>query len=121
MTDEFARRVNGNDRLVWRARYLDTRFLVEVGEDSYLVSIAGGRVASVTRGPIVMPSWNFALRASRDSWERFWAPKPEPGFHDLMALLKHRRLRVEGDMHPFMSNLLYFKEVMAAFGAKEAK
>ena len=31
-----------------------------------------------------------------------------------MALVKRRALRVEGDLHPFMANLLYFKDVMAA-------
>jgi hypothetical protein len=30
-----------------------------------------------------------------------------------MAMIKFRRLRAEGDLYPFMSNLLYFKEVLA--------
>ena len=111
---QLAQRVNANDRLVWRGRFVDTLFLVEVGDVSWLVRISAGRITSVTRGPFVMPAWTFALRASRETWEQFWLAYPRPGFHDLFALLKRRALRIEGNLHPFMSNLLYFKDVMAA-------
>jgi hypothetical protein len=54
------------------------------------------------------------LRASREAWEKFWSPAPQPGYTDLFALVKGKLLRIEGDLHPFMSNLLYFKGVLAA-------
>jgi hypothetical protein len=106
--------VNGNERLVWRGRYVDTTFLVEIGDVPWLVKIHEGRIASVRQGPFVQPNWTFALRASADDWARFWAGAPAPGFHDLMAMVKRRTLRIEGDLHPFMANLLYFKDVMAS-------
>ncbi len=112
--EHFAARVNGNERLVRRGRYVDTAFLIEVGDDAWLVNIAGGRVESVTPVARVMPSWTFALRAPREAWEQFWQAVPPPGYHDLMAMVKYRTLRIEGDLHPFMSNLLYFKDVMAS-------
>jgi hypothetical protein len=112
--EQLAQLVNANERLVWRGRYIDTNFLLEAGDDAWLINISAGRVASVTRVARVMPSWTFALRASRETWEQFWLALPPPGYHDLMAMLKYRRLRIEGDLHPFMSNLLYFKDVMAS-------
>lgn len=112
--EQLAQAVNANPRLVWRGRYVDTAFLIEVGDDAWLVNITGGRVDSVTPVARVMPSWTFALRASREAWEKFWLPVPPPGYHDLMAMLKYRTLRIEGDLHPLMSNLLYFKDVMAS-------
>ena len=114
MTDDIPQRINGNERLIWRGRYVHTRFLLEVGDTAYLIVIAEGRIASITRGPFVMPSWDFALRAPAGAWEKFWLPVPPPGFHDLFALLKQRLLRIEGDFHPLMANLFYFKEVIAA-------
>ena len=36
------------------------------------------------------------------------------GFTDVFALVKQKLMRVEGDIHPFMANLLYFKDVLAA-------
>ena len=119
--EQLAQLVNANDRLVWRGRYVDTIFLVEVGDISWLVKISAGRITSVTHGPFVMPTWTFALRATRETWEQFWLANPKPGFHDLFALLKRRALRIEGDLHPFMSNLLYFKDVMAALRPREAE
>jgi hypothetical protein len=117
--EQLAERVNANERLVWRGRYVDTTFMVEVGDVPWLVKINGGRIASVTRGPLVMPPWTFALRASLETWQKFWLAVPPPGFHDLMALVKRRTLRVEGNLYPFMSNLLYFKDVMAALRTQE--
>jgi hypothetical protein len=111
--EQLARLVNADERLVWRGRYVHTTFLLEVGDEAWLIHIDAGRVAAVTRGPFVMPTWAFALRASREDWALFWHEAPPPGSHDLFALVKRRALRIEGDLHPFMSNLLYFKAVLA--------
>ncbi|MGS1011499.1 hypothetical protein [Achromobacter anxifer] len=105
--------VNARERLVWRGRHLNTVFLLEAGDIPYLITVAGGCIEQVRRGPFVMPRWDFALRAQAEDWARYWTPRPAPGFHDLMAMIKFRRLRAEGDLYPFMSNLLYFKEVLA--------
>lgn len=117
--DQLQHRVNADERLVWRGRYVDTAFLVEAGEHAWLIQVAEGRIAAVKRGPLVMPSWTFALRAPREAWDTFWLPAPPPGYHDLLALVKRRALRIEGNLHPFMANLLYFKGVMAAPRASE--
>ncbi|MEN5065363.1 hypothetical protein [Achromobacter aegrifaciens] len=105
--------VNSRARLVWRGRHLNTVFLLEAGDTAHLITVAGGRIEQVRRGPFVMPRWDFALRAQAEDWARYWSTRPAPGFHDLMAMIKFRRLRAEGDLYPFMSNLLYFKEVLA--------
>ena len=106
---------SANDKawLVHRGRFLDVSFLLEEGEAAYLVRILRGRVEAVDKGPFVMPRWTFALRASQDAWATFWQPVPPPGFHDLIAMLKTRALKLEGDQHPFFANLLYFKELLA--------
>ena len=114
MLERLPELVNGDAALVRRGRFVDLTFLVEVGETSYLVHVERGRVASVARGPFIMPRFRFALRAPREAWETFWRQVPPPGFNDLLALLKGRLLRMEGDLHPLMANLLYFKGVMAA-------
>jgi hypothetical protein len=114
MIERLADAVNGNELLVHRGRFVATRFLLEVGEDSWLVRILDGRVADVSRGPFVMARWTFALRATAEDWRQFWSSNPPPGYHDLFALIRFKRLKVEGDMHPFMANLLYFKGVLGS-------
>lgn len=114
MIERLQERVNADARLVHRGRFVNTTFLLESGADIWLIRITDGRIQSVARGPMVMPRWTFALRASAEAWEKFWSPAPPPGFHDVLALVKFGRLKVEGDMHPFMANLFYFKGMLAS-------
>ena len=120
MIETLGQRVNADEALVRRGRYLTTPFLLEVGASAFLVSIFEGRVMSVTPGPFVMPSASFALRAPEDEWQKFWSFRPPPGSNDLMALIKRRVLRAEGDLYVFMANLRYFKEMLAKLRATGA-
>jgi hypothetical protein len=113
MIEALKARVNADEALVRRGRFLSTTFLLEVGQTAWLISIFEGRVASVAPGPFVMPSWSFALRAPEAEWEKFWSRRPPPGSNDLMALIKRRVLKAEGDLQVFMANLRYFKEAFA--------
>lgn len=113
MIERIPELVNADANLVRRGRFVNTTFMVEIGDAGYLIRIADGRVVSVTPGPFITPSYSFALRASREAWETFWRKVPPPGFNDIFALFKGGLLRIEGDMHPFMANLLYLKDVLA--------
>jgi hypothetical protein len=108
--EQLQQRVNSDEPLVRRGRFLTTTFLIEVGTVQWLIGVVEGKIASVKQGPFVMPSWSFALRASQDEWQKFWSANPVPGSNDLMALIKRRVLKSEGDLQPFMANLRYFKE-----------
>ena len=35
----------------------------------------------MVRGPVLMRSWRFAIRADADAWNRFWQPMPEVAWH----------------------------------------
>jgi hypothetical protein len=114
MLEKIARLVNADTDLVRRGRFVDTTFMVALDDIDYLLRIQEGRVTKVTRGPFITPDYSFSLRAKRDVWEKFWQPLPPIGFTDIFALIKQKLMRVEGDLHPFMANLLYFKDVLAA-------
>jgi hypothetical protein len=113
MIDALMARVNGDEALVRRGRFLTTAFLLESGQSAWLISIFEGRIVSVTPGPFVMPSSSFALRAPEEEWTKFWSKRPPPGSNDLMALIKRRVLKAEGNLAVFMANLRYFKEALA--------
>src|SRR4051812_42120566 len=122
MLDNLSAGVNADANLVRRGKHVNTTFLIAIDNTDRLIRIAEGRIVSITPGPFITPNYSFALRASRDSCEKLWSPTPIPGYTDIFALVKKKLLRIEGDLHPFMSNLLYFKGVLAAAGAvrKEA-
>ena len=106
--------VNADAALVRRGQRLTTAFLLAVGDAEYLVHVAAGRLAAVERGPFLLRSWSFAVRAPADAWTRFWRPLPEPGYHDLFAMKKLGVARVEGDLWPLMAHLRYLKDVLTA-------
>jgi hypothetical protein len=106
--------VNADAWLVHRGRFLDTDLMIELGDRPFYMSIAQGRITRLERGPLLMRTWRFAIRGGADGWRQFWKKIPPPPFHDLFALTKHAGFRIEGDLHPLMANLLYFKDVLSA-------
>jgi hypothetical protein len=114
MIDNIASLVNADVKLIRRGRFVDTTFMIAIDDAYTLIRVQEGRITKVTPGPFITPDYSFALRASREVWKKFWQPLPPLGFTDVFALVKQKLMRVEGDIHPFMANLLYFKDVIAA-------
>ena len=106
--------VNGDAALVRRGRFVDLDFLVRIGESSFHVAVEAGRIGRVERGPLLLRPSAFVVSAEAETWRRFWQPMPAPGWHDLFALTKEGRMTIDGDLRPFMANLQYFKDVLAA-------
>ena len=121
MIDKIASLVNADAKLIRRGRFVDTTFMIAVDDAYTLIRIQEGRITKVTPGPFITPDYSFALRASRAVWEKFWQPLPPLGFTDVFALVKQELMRVEGDIHPFMANLLYFKDVLASLRKEAAR
>ena len=117
MLEHLAARVNDDANLVRRGRTVNTTFLLAIDEAYHLVTVAGGKITGVKPGPFITPNYSFALRASREAWDKLWSPTPIPGYTDIFALVKKKLLRIEGDLHPLMTHLIYFKGVIAAAAA----
>ena len=103
------------------AQYLNTSFMISTIENEYLVVIEKGVVKNVEEGPFVMPSYVFKLTAPKNEWIKFLQHIPEPGSHDIIAMLRRKVLKFEGDLHPLMSHLLYFKLLLASLRPAESK
>jgi hypothetical protein len=99
--------------LILRGRTLDCECLLGPIDHPFHVSIRGGRIIDLTSAPVLMRSWRFSYRASAVAWAEYWKPVPRPGWHDLLALTKREETVLEGDLHPFMTHLQYFKDVLA--------
>jgi hypothetical protein len=105
--------------LAARGRLLSARVMLRADRDETLLTIAQGAVAEVAHGPFVMPSWQTGLSAPRATWAAFLSPLPPPGFHDLIGLVRHGGMVFEGDLHPLMAHLLWFKLLFA--GLREGR
>ncbi len=106
--------VNDDEALVRRGRFLSVDFMIEIGRTPYYISIRDGRIATLDSGPLLMRPWTFALRGDKNAWRTFWRRFPPPHWHDVFAMAKAGEMRIEGDIYPFMSNLLYFKALLSA-------
>jgi len=99
--------------LIARGRTLDCECLLGLTDHPFHASIRAGRITDLTPAPVLMRSWRFSYRASSAAWAEYWKPVPRPGWHDLLALTKREQAALEGDLHPFMTHLQYFKDLLA--------
>ena len=102
-----------SEALIARGHLLDCDCLLGPVEQPFHVAIRAGRIVDMTPAPVLMRSWRFSYRATSLAWAQYWQPMPRPGWHDLLALTKRGEAVLEGDLHPFMSHLQYFKDVLA--------
>jgi hypothetical protein len=91
----------------------DCALLVGDGDTDWLIEIARGAVVRVTKGPFIMPKTDLRLRAATETWRKFLAPVPPPGYHDLLALRRYRRIQIEGDIRLMSAYLFYLKRLFA--------
>ena len=106
--EEWARKVNEDGVLKVIGRFFNATFVIGIDDRDYLIVVRDGSIQKITDGltPSMM-GWQFALRASSNSWSKFAQPIPPPMFNDIwaMALPMHGKLKIEGDTKPFWQNL----------------
>jgi hypothetical protein len=102
-----------DEKLIGRGRLLDVECLLGPTVQPFHVTISGGRIVDMSPAPVLMRSWRFAYRATPPAYRAYWQAMPPPGWHDLLALTKRGEATLEGDLHPFMSHLQYFKDLLA--------
>ncbi len=90
---------------------LNCALLIGDGATDWLIEIRAGRVIRAIEGPHVMPRTDLRLRADAETWEKFCAPLPPPGYHDLFALRRFRRIQIEGDIRLMSAYLFYIKRL----------
>jgi hypothetical protein len=119
--ESLKQRARGDALLARFGRDLDLALIVGDGELDWLVEIENGVVMRVTRGPLVMPRTDLRLRAASETWARFLEPVPPPGYHDLFAMRRYRRIQIEGDIRLMSAYLFYLKRLFALLRPEEVK
>jgi hypothetical protein len=99
--------------LVARGRLLDCDCRLGPMDHPFHAAIRAGRIIELTPAPVLMRSWRVSYRATPQAWAAYWQAEPKPGWHDLLSLTKRGEALLEGDLHPFMTHLQYFKDLLA--------
>ena len=106
--------------LLHRARFVRMRFDIRSPSASLRVEVDGPRVrAELVDAASTPEPPDFSLEAGDGAWEEFSRPLPQPGFHDLLALLGEGHARFEGDGLRFYTHLFLVKGIVAAVFRKE--
>jgi hypothetical protein len=91
----------------------DADILLGFGAARRLVRVRGGAVAGIDTPAMPLQSWDFSILGSERAWEAYWQAAPEPGWHDILALVKRGEMRIEGRLQPLMANLQHVKDMLA--------
>jgi hypothetical protein len=104
--DAFAEASNTDPEIQAHGKYFTCSYLLDATERSYVVEVQAGRVTNVAvdPGPLDVP-YDFAIRASAETWRGFGEPVPAPMFHGIWAASFQRDMRLEGKVLVLMQNL----------------
>jgi len=97
-----------------KSRPVQADVLLQFADLSALARIRDGRVAEILERGVALQSWDFSVKGTAEGWEKFWLAIPPPGWHDLFALNKRKAFSIEGDLHPLMTHLQFFKDLLAS-------
>jgi hypothetical protein len=104
--DAFAEASHSDPEIQAHGKYFTCSYLLDATERSHVVEVQSGRVTRVTvdPGPLDVP-YDFAIRASAETWRGFGEPVPAPMFHGIWAASFQRDMRLEGKVLVLMQNL----------------
>lgn len=104
--------VNNDSALVRRGRWLTASMMLEAGDRRYLVRFRDGRIEEITTLPLLAMPFDFAVIGTEEAWHEFWQPVPKPRHHDIMALIREGKMRIEGNLELMMAHFLTLKLIL---------
>ena len=104
--EAFAQASNQDPEVQAHGKYFTCSYLLDMADHSFVVQVSRGQVVdvSIDPGALIVP-YEFAIRASADTWRHFGVPTPEPMYHGIWAAIFQRDMKLEGDILVLMQNL----------------
>ena len=102
----FTETTNDDPEIQAHGKYFTCSYLLDMADHHFVVQMSGGRVVGVAidPGPLDVP-YQFAIRASAETWRNFGVPVPAPMYHGIWAASFQRDMTLEGDVLVLMQNL----------------
>ena len=114
LTDTWMVRINSNQDLLKRGKWVNLTFTFGIENTDYLIEIINGKVNSIKKRLLLTKSGVFRIHGQSLSWEKHWLKNPPRDYHDIFAMLAKKIIILEGDLTPFIQNLQYFKDLIAS-------
>jgi hypothetical protein len=90
------------------AKYFTCTYMWDMGEKKIIVEMHDGKVKHINTDPEPLDSYDFALRASAQTWREFGQPMPRPMFHGIWSASFRQDLKLEGNILVLMQHLRNF-------------
>jgi hypothetical protein len=105
---KFKNLTDNDETIQCMGKYYTCAFMYDMGERKVIVEMHDGKVKNINTDPQPLDPYDFALRASSQSWREFAKPIPKPMFHGIWAASFCEDLKLEGNLLVLMQNLRNF-------------
>ena len=89
-------------------KYYTCSFMYDMTDRKVIIEMHDGKVKNINTDPAPLDPYDFALRASAQTWREFAKPVPKPMFHGIWAASFCEDLKLEGNLLVLMQNLRNF-------------
>jgi len=105
---KFRTATNSDEAIQSLGKYYTCTFMLDMGERKVIVEMHDGKVKDINTDPQPLDAYDFALRASAQTWREMAKPVPRPMYHGIWAASFRQDLRLEGNLLILMQNLRNF-------------
>jgi len=99
---------NSDDTIKAMAKYYTCSFMFDMEKAKIIIEMHDGKVKNINTNPGPLDPYDFALRASANTWKEFSQPMPKPMYHGIWSASFRKDLKIEGNHLVLMKNLRNF-------------
>ena len=99
---------NSDETIAAMAKAYTCTFMFDMEACKVIIEMHDGRVKRINTNPGPLDAYDFALRASAQTWREFSRPMPRPMFHGIWSASFREDLKIEGNHLILMQNLRNF-------------
>jgi len=90
------------------AKFYSCSFMFDMEKAKVIIEMHDGKVKNINTNPGPLDAYDFALRASANTWKEFSQLMPKPMYHGIWSASFRKDLKIEGNHLILMQNLRNF-------------
>jgi len=99
---------NSDETIGAMAKYYSCSFMFDMEKAKVIIEMHDGKAKNINTNPGPLDAYDFALRASANTWKEFSHPMPKPMYHGIWSASFLKDLKIEGNHLILMQNLRNF-------------
>ena len=99
---------NSDETIAAMAKYYSCSFMFDMEKAKVIIEMHDGKVKNINTNPGPLDPYDFALRASANTWKEFSQPIPKPMYHGIWSASFRKDLKIEVNHLILMKNLRNF-------------